>query len=60
VILAAAVVLVTILCGLGLRRLDALNAQSADALASRVKLLHGSRSWRERADRRGAARLGRL
>jgi hypothetical protein len=31
--------LITLLCGLGLRGLDALNAQRADALASRVKAL---------------------
>ncbi len=31
--------LITLLCGLGLRGLDALNARRADALASRVKVL---------------------
>jgi MFS family permease len=39
VILGAAATLITVLCGLGLRGLDALNAQHADALASRVKVL---------------------
>ena len=41
VILGAAALLVTLLCRLGLRGLDALNAQRADALASRVKVLQG-------------------
>lgn len=41
VILGAAAMLITVLCGLGLRGLDALNAQRADALASRVKILQG-------------------
>jgi MFS family permease len=40
-ILGAAAVLVTLLCGLGLRGLDALSARHADALASRVKVLQG-------------------
>ena len=40
-ILGAAAMLITLLCGLGLRGLDALNAQRADALASRVKVLEG-------------------
>ena len=40
-ILGAAAMLITLLCGLGLRGLDALNAQRADALASRVKVLQG-------------------
>jgi len=40
-ILGAAAVLVTVLCGLGLRGLDALSARHADALASRVKVLQG-------------------
>ena len=39
--LGAAATLITLLCGLGLRGLDALNAQRADALASRVKILQG-------------------
>jgi len=39
--LGAAALLITLLCGLGLRGLDALNAQRADALASRVKVLEG-------------------
>jgi hypothetical protein len=39
--LGAAATLITLLCGLGLRGLDALNAQRADALASRVKILRG-------------------
>ena len=38
-ILGAAAMLITLLCGLGLRGLDALNARRADALASRVKVL---------------------
>jgi MFS family permease len=41
VILGAAAVLITAGCGLGLRGLDALNAQRADALASRVEVLQG-------------------
>jgi MFS family permease len=41
VILGAAAMLITLLCGLGLRGLDALNARHADALASRVKVLQG-------------------
>jgi MFS family permease len=41
VILGAAAVLITVLCGLGLRGLDALNAQRAEALASRVMVLQG-------------------
>ena len=41
VILGAAAMLITLLCGLGLRGLDALNARRADALASRVKVLQG-------------------
>jgi MFS family permease len=40
-ILGSAAVLVTVLCGLGLRGLDALSARHADALASRVKVLQG-------------------
>ena len=40
-ILGAAAMLITLLCGLGLRGLDALNAQRADALASRVEVLEG-------------------
>jgi MFS family permease len=39
--LGAAATLITLLCGLGLRGLDALNAQRAEALASRVKILRG-------------------
>jgi MFS family permease len=39
--LGAAALLITLLCGFGLRGLDALNAQHADALASRVKVLQG-------------------
>jgi MFS family permease len=38
-ILGAAAVLVTLLCGLGLRGLDALSARHADALASRINVL---------------------
>ena len=38
-ILGAAAILITLVCGLGLRGLDSLNAQRADALASRVKVL---------------------
>jgi MFS family permease len=41
VILGAAALLITLLCGLGLRGLDALSAQRADVLASRVKVLQG-------------------
>ena len=41
VILGGAATLITVLCGLGLRELDALSAQRADALASRVKILQG-------------------
>ena len=41
VILGAAALAITLLCGLGLRGLDALSAQHADALASRVKVLQG-------------------
>ena len=40
-ILGGAALAITLLCRLGLRRLDALNAQRADALASRVKVLAG-------------------
>jgi MFS family permease len=40
-ILGAAALLVTLVCRLGLRGLDALSAQRADALASRVKVLEG-------------------
>jgi len=40
-ILGGAALLITLLCRLGLRGLDALSAQRADALASRVKVLHG-------------------
>jgi MFS family permease len=40
-ILGAAALLTTLVCRLGLRGLDALNAQRADALASRVKVLEG-------------------
>ena len=40
-ILGAAALAITLLCRLGLRGLDALNAQRADALASRVKVLEG-------------------
>jgi hypothetical protein len=38
-ILGAAAVLITLLCGLGLRGLDALSARRAGALASRVEVL---------------------
>jgi MFS family permease len=41
VILGAAALLLTLLSGLGLRGLDARNAQRADALGSRVKILQG-------------------
>jgi len=40
-ILGAGALAITLLCRLGLRGLDALNAQRADALASRVKVLDG-------------------
>jgi MFS family permease len=40
-ILGAAAMLSTLLCGFGLRGLDALNARRAEALASRVKVLQG-------------------
>src|SRR5215469_12189838 len=40
-ILGAAALAITLLCRLGLRGLDVLNAQRADALASRVKVLEG-------------------
>jgi MFS family permease len=40
-ILGAAAVLVALLCGAGLRGLDALSAQRADALATRVAVLEG-------------------
>jgi MFS family permease len=40
-VLGAVAVAITVLCGLGLRGLDALSAQRADALASRVKILQG-------------------
>jgi MFS family permease len=40
-ILGAAALAITLLCHLGLRGLDALTARRADALASRVKVLHG-------------------
>jgi MFS family permease len=40
-ILGAVALTITLLCGLGLRGLDALNARRADALASRVKVLQG-------------------
>jgi MFS family permease len=40
-ILGAAALAITLLCHLGLRGLDALNARRADALASRVKVLQG-------------------
>jgi MFS family permease len=39
--LGAAATLITLLCGLGLRGLDALNAQRAEALALRVNVLRG-------------------
>jgi MFS family permease len=41
VVLGAAALLITLLCSLGLRGLDALSAQHADALASRVQVLQG-------------------
>jgi MFS family permease len=40
-ILGAAALLITLLCRLGLRGFDALNAQRADALAARVQVLRG-------------------
>jgi MFS family permease len=40
-ILGAAALAITLLCRLGLRGLDAVNARRADALASRVKVLRG-------------------
>lgn len=40
-ILGAAAVLITVLCGLGLRGLDALSARRAEAVASRVNVLQG-------------------
>src|SRR6266516_1516173 len=40
-ILGAVALAITLLCRLGLRGLDALNAQRADALASRVNVLEG-------------------
>jgi len=40
-ILGAVALAITLLCGFGLRGLDALNAQRAGALASRVKVLQG-------------------
>ena len=40
-ILGAATLGITLACGLGLRGLDALSAQQADGLASRVKVLQG-------------------
>jgi MFS family permease len=40
-ILGTAALAITLLCGLGLRGLDALNARRADALTSRVKVLQG-------------------
>ena len=40
-ILGAATLLVTLLCRVGLRGLDVLNARHADALASRVQVLEG-------------------
>jgi MFS family permease len=43
-ILGAAAMLSTLLCGFGLRGLDALNARRAEALASRLKVLQGSPS----------------
>jgi len=41
VILGAAAILITLVCGLGLRGLDALNARRAGALASGVEVLQG-------------------
>ena len=41
VILGVVALSITLLCGLGLRGLDALNARRADALASRVQVLEG-------------------
>jgi MFS family permease len=40
-ILGTAAMAITLLCGLGLRGLDVLNARRADALTSRVKVLQG-------------------
>jgi MFS family permease len=40
-VLGGIAVLITLLCGLGLRGLDALSAHRAEALASRVKVLEG-------------------
>ena len=40
-VLGAAALAITLLCGPGLRGLDMLNARRADALASRVKVLQG-------------------
>ena len=40
-ILGAAALAITLLCGVGLRGLDTLNARRAEALASRVKVLQG-------------------
>jgi hypothetical protein len=40
-ILGAVALAITLLCGVGLRGLDTLNARRADALASRVKVLQG-------------------
>jgi MFS family permease len=40
-ILGAVALTITLVCGLGLRGLDALNARRADALASRVEVLQG-------------------
>ncbi len=40
-ILGAAALLITLLCRLGLRGFDALNAQRADAVAARVQVLRG-------------------
>jgi MFS family permease len=40
-ILGTAALAITLLCGLGLRGLDALSARRADALTSRVKVLQG-------------------
>jgi MFS family permease len=40
-ILGAAALAITLMCGRGLRGLDALSAQRADALVSRVKVLQG-------------------
>jgi len=40
-VLGGIALLITVLCGVGLRGLDALSAHRADALASRVKVLEG-------------------